>query len=317
MLTEKLSVGFIYVLTNESMPNLLKVGLTSHLPEDRAKQLFNTAIPNPFVVAFRQITSHPRAVEKKAHELLSEFRVNENREFFETTVEVAIEKIRLAALEASGIKQWDSSNIHTLQNGDRVALTLEKGQVFALTAYEEIFSERANILDLWQSHSHGDILEIYATNEAGSVASFSGNDPNADVDPVPYLNRDSDILNGMMNGKEKLVPGDRLTWVPSYESRKFQNSVVFEANCYIQIISRTSNPSIGKHGFPLLLNDVLYDSVWPEAHESIYRSVHLPIPRSWAPRAGRTKEWDEFGNDSQNPDYWLPQLKVKKPKGKA
>ena len=53
MLTEKLSVGFIYVLTNESMPNLLKVGLTSHLPEDRAKQLFNTAIPNPFVVAFR------------------------------------------------------------------------------------------------------------------------------------------------------------------------------------------------------------------------------------------------------------------------
>jgi hypothetical protein len=316
MLTEKLSVGFIYVLTNESMPNLVKVGLTSHLPEDRAKQLFSTAIPSPFIVAFRQITSHPRAVEKKAHELLSEFRVNKNREFFETTVEVAIEKVRLAAIETSGITQWDSPKIHKLQNGDRVALTLEKGQVFALTAYEKIFSETAEMLDLWQSHSHGDILEIYATNEAGSVASFSENDPNDD-DPVPYLNRDGNISNGMMNGREKLVPGDRLTWVPSYESRTFQNSVVFEADCYIQIISRTWSPSIEEHGFPLLLNDFLYDSTWPEAHESVYHSLHLPLPRSWAPRVGISEEWGEFGNNPQDPDYWLPQLKVKKRKSKA
>ena len=92
MLTEKLSVGFIYVLTNESMPNLLKVGLTSHLPEDRAKQLFNTAIPSPFVVAFRQITSHPRAVEKKPMSFYLNFELMKTGSFLKLLLKSRLRK---------------------------------------------------------------------------------------------------------------------------------------------------------------------------------------------------------------------------------
>lgn len=314
MLPEKLSVGFVYVLTNTSMPNIVKIGLTSYLPEDRAKQLFNTSVPTPYEVAFRLMTSHPRAVEKKAHELLSDFRINKNREFFEISVKLAIEKVRLSSLEASGIEQWDSSVPHKIRNGDRIALSLEQGQIFALTAHSNIFSETAEMLDLWQCHSNGDLLEIYATNSAGNVAAFSEQDLNSETDPVPYLNRDGSVSNGMINGREKLVPGDRLIWVPSHESRSFQNSVIFEADDYIQVISRTWSPQIGPHGLPLLLNDFMYDSPWPEAHQSIYNSLHLPIPRSWAPRNNRTDEWEEFGSTPKKAEYWLPQLKVRKRK---
>jgi hypothetical protein len=51
--TPRHSFGFVYILTNDMMPDLVKIGLTTALPEDRAKELFNTGVPNSFNVAFR------------------------------------------------------------------------------------------------------------------------------------------------------------------------------------------------------------------------------------------------------------------------
>ncbi|AFY30957.1 GIY-YIG nuclease family protein [Calothrix sp. PCC 7507] len=94
MTTPMHTVGFVYVLTNASMPDLVKVGLTSWLPEDRAKSLYTTSVPDAFEVAYRTITSWPQAVEQKSHHLLNENRVNPKREFFRVKVEEAINAAR-------------------------------------------------------------------------------------------------------------------------------------------------------------------------------------------------------------------------------
>jgi hypothetical protein len=154
------SVGFIYVLTNDSIPGTVKIGVTGWLPEDRAKDLWTTGVPEPFKVAYRMVSSRDRAVERKAHELLNEFRPNKKREFFTVSVDEAIESVRLAAVEVAGIASWKAAQPYRLRAGDRLALTLESGQCFALLAYRNIFGS-AEILDIWQAHSDGDSLEIF------------------------------------------------------------------------------------------------------------------------------------------------------------
>ena len=57
------SVGFVYVLGNDEMPSLVKIGRSSLLPEDRAKKGFGTFVPVPYEVLFRAVTSRPVARE--------------------------------------------------------------------------------------------------------------------------------------------------------------------------------------------------------------------------------------------------------------
>jgi len=77
--------GFVYCMSNASMPGLLKIGMTTDDPETRAKELSSaTGVPFPFLVEHCKKVAHPREKEKAIHELLSAlgYRVNEKREFF-------------------------------------------------------------------------------------------------------------------------------------------------------------------------------------------------------------------------------------------
>jgi len=78
--------GYIYVLSNPSMPGLLKVGRCIDGGRARAKQLYQTGVPTPFVVEFELLSDEPDAVEAEAHERLRDFRVNGGREFFSTDI---------------------------------------------------------------------------------------------------------------------------------------------------------------------------------------------------------------------------------------
>lgn len=302
-------VGFVYVLTNDLMPGTIKVGLTSWLPEDRAKGLYTTGVPVPFEVAFRATTSRPKDVEHKAHELLRDSRVSGQREFFRVPVDEAIEAVRLAMVEVAGIASWSSSKPYTLRSNDRLALTLGRGQVFALLYYENIFATRAEAIDFWEAKSDGDLLEIFGSKSAKHVAGFSDDDPGGADDPVPYLNRTSTVANGMIYGRERLTPGERLVWLPTQEQSKLQSSVIFEASDYCQIISRTWSPTRGPHGLPRLFNEISHDELWPAAVRAIRDACALPMPRNWAPRANRSADWEDFGSEPLNPEEWLPQLK--------
>jgi len=80
----KRAKGFIYILSNTSMPNIFKVGYTQHTVSKRAKELSsNSSIPTPFIIeAEYPIYQYPHKVEKAVHNQLDPFRVSNQREFF-------------------------------------------------------------------------------------------------------------------------------------------------------------------------------------------------------------------------------------------
>jgi hypothetical protein len=81
--------GYVYVMTNEAMPGLVKIGMTCGDPESRAQELSSaTGVPFPFRVVVCKKVHRPKEKEAAIHELLSAlgFRVNERREFFNCAV---------------------------------------------------------------------------------------------------------------------------------------------------------------------------------------------------------------------------------------
>jgi hypothetical protein len=313
MKSEHHKVGFVYVLTNVAMPDLVKVGLTHNLPEERAGALFSTGVPVAFKVDFRAVTSWPRQVEKRAHEILNQYRYNKAREFFQVDVQEAIAAIRHALVEAGGINSWPSQKPQVLRSGDRVSLALREGDLFAHIGFRDstcFAAGKADILDLWQAHADGDMLEIYAAESLSHVAGLSDHDPGSIDDPVPFLDREQSVVNGMINGRERISPGERLVWVPAPDNAGDQHYVVFEANDYCQVVSRTWSPVIGPHAFPLLLNDFMHTDVWPTASNGINKALSLPAPQEWKPREAHNQLERLAGTQPREAHYWLPQLEV-------
>ena len=73
----------VYVLTNEVMPGLVKVGLTTDTVEARIAQLSaHSGVPLPFECYFAAEVQDCSRVEKILHQLFAEQRVNPKREFF-------------------------------------------------------------------------------------------------------------------------------------------------------------------------------------------------------------------------------------------
>lgn len=84
----------IYVLVNEVMPGLVKIGRTTDSVESRVAQLSShSGVPLPFECYFAAEVKDAARIEKTLHQLFSEQRVNPKREFFR----VDPEKIVLAA----------------------------------------------------------------------------------------------------------------------------------------------------------------------------------------------------------------------------
>ena len=85
--------GFIYVLSNPSMPGLLKIGYSIRDVHDRVAELSSpSGVPSEFVFEALFISPAAREDESRIHEALSEYRVG-NREFFEVDSGKAIRKI--------------------------------------------------------------------------------------------------------------------------------------------------------------------------------------------------------------------------------
>jgi hypothetical protein len=79
--------GWIYILTNRSMPGLVKIGLTTRDPETRAKEVSGaTGVPIPFEIAHRRRVADCFAVEQAIHRQLDRHRVGKNREFFQMSL---------------------------------------------------------------------------------------------------------------------------------------------------------------------------------------------------------------------------------------
>lgn len=86
--------GYVYVLANPSMPGIVKIGMTTRSPRQRAKELSaSTGVPSPFVITFSRRVWNPRRVEALTHQALAIKRLNRRREFFKTTTDSAKKNI--------------------------------------------------------------------------------------------------------------------------------------------------------------------------------------------------------------------------------
>lgn len=81
--------GYVYLLTNEAMPGLVKIGYTNGTVEKRMDQLFTTGVPQRFDCFFAVKVEDAKSVENKIHHALDSFR-QPDREFFR----IAPERVR-------------------------------------------------------------------------------------------------------------------------------------------------------------------------------------------------------------------------------
>jgi len=80
--------GFVYIMTNDSMPGLVKVGMSKKVPTERAKELEDTGVPKPYEVQYYAFFDNMHLAEKEAHKALTKYHYN--KEFFEVDVGTAI-----------------------------------------------------------------------------------------------------------------------------------------------------------------------------------------------------------------------------------
>lgn len=86
--------GFIYVLGNDSMPGVYKIGFTLNHPKARMEQLSSaTACPTPFDMLACFGVENPRDVERMLHSMLATHRINSSREFFKCKAQDIIDAI--------------------------------------------------------------------------------------------------------------------------------------------------------------------------------------------------------------------------------
>ena len=85
----------VYILTNESMPEIIKIGITDDLKR-RLRDLDNTSTPLPFECFYALSVPDARSIEKLLHEAFDDKRVRQNREFFNCSPEQAKSALSIA-----------------------------------------------------------------------------------------------------------------------------------------------------------------------------------------------------------------------------
>jgi len=84
--------GFVYVMSNPSMPNLYKVGYTCSLKKRIYDLNSYSSTPTPFKLIYAAKVANAQADEKLAHSALAECRVNKKREFFKSKSKIELVK---------------------------------------------------------------------------------------------------------------------------------------------------------------------------------------------------------------------------------
>jgi hypothetical protein len=100
--------GWVYLMTNEAMPGLVKVGYSTKDPALRARELEHTGSPHPYEVVYDRLVINPREVEQRVHKALDE--VREGKEWFRCSVITA--KSRLDAVIQSNPYSSANDKVH-------------------------------------------------------------------------------------------------------------------------------------------------------------------------------------------------------------
>ena len=89
--------GWCYVLTNEFMPGIVKIGWTARTPEERSVELSTTGVPGRYRIEYATEVAEAELAEKHAHSILRAVRVDPSREHFRCETLDAIAVVRESA----------------------------------------------------------------------------------------------------------------------------------------------------------------------------------------------------------------------------
>jgi hypothetical protein len=84
--------GYVYVISNKGMPDLIKVGFSTKDPHQRAKELSGTGSPHPYKVEYEVLVNDPYSIEQTVHRTMND--CHEAKEWFRCTVEYAIIQVQ-------------------------------------------------------------------------------------------------------------------------------------------------------------------------------------------------------------------------------
>lgn len=92
--------GHVYIFLNAAMPGMLKIGMTTRSPEERAREVSQgTGVATPFNVAYSEEVPDCAAAEALIHSRLERYRVHQRREFFHLDLRDAIRHVSEIASE--------------------------------------------------------------------------------------------------------------------------------------------------------------------------------------------------------------------------
>lgn len=101
----ELVAGFVYVMTNDAFPHLVKIGKSSKDPrQDRVNELNHTGFDEPLRGSYYSFVEDGSSIERWLHGYFEKHRPNKAREFFQIGVAEAIVAVRDAAYLRGGIK---------------------------------------------------------------------------------------------------------------------------------------------------------------------------------------------------------------------
>ena len=89
--------GYVYICSNPTYENLIKIGMTTKDPKKRVRELDNTSVPLPFKLEHYWTISNttPHSFESSCHKYLRKYRINQKREFFRLSPDEARTKISI------------------------------------------------------------------------------------------------------------------------------------------------------------------------------------------------------------------------------
>ena len=157
----------VYILTNEAMPGIIKIGWTDKSVEERMKELDRTATPLPFTCYYAKRVDEPKFVESRLHQAFDEFRIRDNREFFRMSPDQAKAALEIASGEDVTPKEDVVEN-----ESDRAALDRERKR--SRFNFSQIGIEPGEILEFKKDPSiTAKVIENDQIEFRGNITSLS------------------------------------------------------------------------------------------------------------------------------------------------
>jgi cold shock CspA family protein len=103
---EKAQHGWLYILSTRDQPNMLKIGTTNRTVPERVKEINSaTGVLYPFSARAVYKVKDARVAERRIFQLLSDYRIRQDREFFEVPFSKAAKLIEEELFSERALKR--------------------------------------------------------------------------------------------------------------------------------------------------------------------------------------------------------------------